>query len=631
MFKVGKEDVFGLLHPAVDVHTLGILSFSQVLDQCGIRSWIADEDVSQDLELIARGAGGRYLRAWLRNKGISLLGLSYRLDSADALRVYSALREFLKREKLLSSDGGHVRGLFFAGLPEACEAVLQRFPDTAEVFLGDETPHETMEKLGIPQELMPLSMSEGLKYDSARMSFGEKIVREKSYEGIKPVERSGYRGYGLKGDRLTSRVEHGIAHSLPPLTRVHAGPYLPDRKDAVRLFLDWTKRLASGRYLDVLSIGSSQLTQSSFGESWEGKSNGGGVPIASREEFAAVWEAARPMLVRTYAGTKNVPALAKLNEETIDIAWHALSLWWFCQLDGRGPNSVLDNLKEHFQTLSYIASTNKPFEPNVPHHFAFRGSDDLGYVLSGFVASKAAKLQGIQTLVLQTMLNTPKYTWGIQDLAKAKVLLRLVRELEEPGFRVYLQPRGGLDYFSPDADRAKAQLAAVTAMMDDIEPRDGTSPQIIHVVSYSEAFRLADPEVMEESIKITIHALKEYRSLRANGSVEDMGRNEELAYREEELFHQAKAMIQAVESLIDKPYSPLGFYQMLKAGVFPLPWLTHRKDEFLEADIPTGLVRGGVKALDGTGNPLSVEQRIEIIKSNLARGRSPGGSHGRIQ
>jgi hypothetical protein len=40
--------------------------------------------------------------------------------------------------------------------------------------------------------------------------------------------------------------------------------------------------------------------------------------------------------------------------------------------------------------------------------------------------------------------------------------------------------------------KAKAQLAAVTAMMDDIEPQDEGSPQIIHVVSYSEAFRLAD-------------------------------------------------------------------------------------------------------------------------------------------
>jgi hypothetical protein len=629
LFKVNRGEVFGLLHPAIDVHTLGIISFSQVLEQCAIRSWIADEELSHELEALSRGGGGRLLRAWIHNKGINLLGLSYRLDPQDALRTYAALREFLAREKLMVKDGGKLRAVFFAGLPEACEAVLKRFPDTAEVFVGDETPHETMKKLGIPEELMPSSMSEGLKYDSARMAFGENLVKSGKYRSFKPIDRSGYKNFGTRGDRLTDRVSHSIALGQPPLTRVHAGPYLNDRREAVKLFLDWTKRLASGGYLDVLSIGSSQLTQSNFGENWEGMSNGGGVPIATAEEFSAVWEAARPMLVRTYAGTKDVLALARINENSLDIAWHALSLWWFCQLDGRGPNSVLQNLEEHFTALRYIASTGKPFEPNVPHHFAFRGTDDLGYVVSGYVAAKAAKRQGIGNLVLQIMLNTPKYLWGIQDLAKAKALVRLVRELEGPGFKVYLQPRGGLDYFSPDAEKAKAQLAAVTAMMDDIEPRDTTSPQIIHVVSYSEAFRLADPDVMEESIKITLYALQEYRRLRALNAVEDMGRNEELAVREEELYRQAKAMIGALESLIPETYSPQGLYSMLKFGVFPLPWITNLKEEFSNADIPTGLIQGGVKALDEKGNPLSIERRIEMIKENIDLATHSGGLHGK--
>ena len=82
-----------------------------------------------------------------------------------------------------------------------------------------------------------------------------------------------------------------------------------------------------------------------------------------------------------------------------------------------------------------------------------------------------------------------------------------------------LQPRGGLDYFSPDLDHAKAQLAAVTALMDDIEPHVRTSPHIIHVVSYSEAAELASPEIVNESIQITRHALESYRALRAKGYV----------------------------------------------------------------------------------------------------------------
>ena len=102
------------------------------------------------------------------------------------------------------------------------------------------------------------------------------------------------------------------------------------------------------------------------------------------------------------------------------------------------------------------------------------------------------------------MLNTPKYTLGIQDIAKCRALLFLVRTLEDDNFSVHLQLRAGLDYFAPDLDKAKVQLAEVTALMDDIEPNDDNSPEIIHVVSYSEAVRLATPDIINESIKSSI-------------------------------------------------------------------------------------------------------------------------------
>jgi len=87
------------------------------------------------------------------------------------------------------------------------------------------------------------------------------------------------------------------------------------------------------------------------------------------------------------------------------------------------------------------------------------------------LAAKLAKKMGIRTFVLQNMLNTPRQTWGLQDLAKSRSCwLSLVKSLEDEKFQVLLQPRAGLDYFSPDQDKAKAQLAAVTALMDDIDP-----------------------------------------------------------------------------------------------------------------------------------------------------------------
>jgi len=363
----------------------------------------------------------------------------------------------------------------------------------------------------------------------------------------------------------------------------------------------------------VLSIGSSQLTQSDFGHDWEGRANGGGVPLNSPAEFAAVWEAARPMLVRTYAGTRDIPARARMHEETINIAWHALSLWWFCRIDGRGPYDLRENLRQQVETLRFIASTGKPFEPNLPHHFAFRGADDATYVVSAILAAKLARRMGVRCMVLQNMLNTPRFTWGVQDLAKARTMLKLARELEGPNFRVILQPRGGLDYFSHDLDKAKAQLAAVTALMDDIEPHEASSPGAIHVVSYSEGSHLADPDVVDESIKITRHALREYRRLRARGLIDDMSANPEVAERAEALEHDCRQVLAAIEMAISQPYCAEGLYQAFALGFLPVPHLWEDREEFAAAvRWRTRPIRGAVRVVDAAGSPIPVLDRLGL-------------------
>lgn len=616
----------GFVYPGVDAHTLGINSVAELLADCGVETVFADQEINVAAVHSTEVASSRLLRDWIKGKGLAAIGFSYRLDPEEGLRLFSAFVDSLTLSRSLHTEGGSVRALFFAGLPRACDLVEEKFPKVTGVFRGDETPAETLDILGLPRYLLPERSAKGVVYDEARMAFGRELVRKGEYLSIPPIDRSGYRRFGEKGDGIAARVAHGVARGLPPVMRAHLGPYLPDRKEAVALFLDWTSRLARGGLLDVLSIGTSQRSQSDFGRDWEGMDDGGGVPINSPEEFAEVWRAARPMLVRSYAGTRDVEAMARTLEDNIDIAWHALSFWWFCQIDGRGPNTVRENLRQHLGALRYIAGTDKPFEPNIPHHFAFRGGDDLTYVLSGLVAAKTAKAAGIQKLLLQVMLNTPRSTWGIEDLAKARALLHLVRELEDSDFKVYLQPRGGLDYFSRDTEKAKAQLAAVTALMDDIEPGDASSPQIIHVVSYSEGSALADPDIVNDSIRITRHALAEYRALREAGSIVDMSSNPFVLARTYDLLRDARFAIGAIESTIKDPYGPEGLYEIMASGFFAVPGLTECREEFAEAvKWRTRSIDGAIVAIDEAGAAIPARDRIAAA-AETAKFRAAAGS-----
>lgn len=610
---VTDSDVFGLLRPAVDAHTLGLSSVAQLLADCGLRAAIADARVCEAAGHPTRPESIEVLRQWIQRERITRLGFSYRLDPGEGVELFGRLHHQLRRHGLLAERGGPIAALLFAGLPDACRQIEREFGSRVTVFYGDENPGETLDKLGVPAAPRPAELAVEIAYDEARLAFARRLIESGAHLAVRPPDRSGYEGYGGERDHVMARLDHSRRRGLLPVMRAHVGPYLPDRVQAVHLFLDWTRQLANDGSLDILSIGTSQLSQSHFGEDWDELPNGGGVPINSPEEFRAVWQAARPMLVRTYAGTRNLPQLARIYEETLHIAWHALSFWWFCQIDGRGPYPVRENLEQHLQTLRFVAASGKPFEPNVPHHFAFRGADDVTYVVSAALAARTAKAHGVRYLILQNMLNTPKSTWGVQDLAKARAMLALARELEDESFRVVLQPRAGLDYFSHDLEKAKVQLAAVTALMDDIEPHDPASPPIVHVVSYSEGSHLADPPVIVESIQITRAALEAYRRLRARGEIEDMARHPEVARRTEELVRGARAVLRAIEEAVPSPYTAEGLYRIFQAGFLPVPYVWAGREEFARAvQWQTRVVRGGVQVVDGEGNPVDPAARAQV-------------------
>lgn len=611
---VQNNDVFGLIRPAVDAHTIGISVVAKLIEDCGYKVVIGNAVIAEALADITRQNNIALLAEWIHEHNITRLGFSYRLDPQDAFENFNRTFHLLKENGLFKVHGGSLIQLYFSGLPQACERVHGKYKNDVPVFVGDETLVETAKKLGIPDHDIPTEIIKGSKYDDERFAFARELIEKGEYNYLRPSRRFNYPNYGTNNDTLAERILHNRKGNYPPLMRVHVGPYNPNYFEALMEFNSWLKTLAETKFLDIVSIGSSQLSQSDFGKDWGDKPNGGGVPVNSELDLIAIYEASRPMLVRTYAGTLNIPFLASIYEKTINIAWHALSFWWFNQIDGRGPYPVKKNLEEHLKTLDFIAKTGKPFEPNIPHHFAFRGADDSSYVLSAYLAAITAKRKGVRHFVLQVMLNTPKYTWGVQDLAKARALLNLVRELEDNSFKVYLQPRAGLDYFSPDLEKAKAQLASVTAMMDDIEPFNNNSPDIIHVVSYCEALKLATPFEINESIQITTKALFEYRKLKQSGNIDDMKYNKDVQARTKELYNEVKAIVRVIETNIPNPYSADGLYTIFKKGIMPVPYLWERREEFKEAvKWKTGLVNGGVSVIDEKGKPLNPTARMSSI------------------
>lgn len=611
-----KSARFGLVKSGLDAHTLGIYHIAQLLEECGFTVHVAKAEIGQAIDKITDEKYFQIFKKWAVQHNLTHIGFSYRLDPQHAVETFIRLVLQIEDDAQLSPrKGGLIRKIYFAGLPESCDLVEREFGIKFTTFRGDETPKETLLKLGLPEHLIPRSIQEQSVYDELRVNFGKTLINQEKQFHILPYKGYDYPDFGTPQDRLIKRLAAAKSANYLPLTRVHAGPYLKDREKALALFSDWLKKLASNHILDIVSVGSSQLSQSHFGKDWKDRPNGGGVPFNSELELRAIREDAAPMLIRAYSATNNIPHVARLLEKNLNMAWHALSIWWFNQMDGRGPLGLRQSIAEHIETIKFIAMAGKPFEPNTPHHFAFRGSDDLTYLASAFLAAKTAKQLGIKHLVLQNMLNTPKSTSGLKDLAKSRALLHMIRGLEDRNFRVIYQPRAGLDYFSPEIEKAKIQLAAVSALMADVEPRNIGSLELIHVVSYSEALFLANPDVIHESIQITKAALKYYPEFRRKNAIEDLIQHKDIAAQTKELTEETIMLIKDMEKRVKNLYSAEGLYTVFRRGYLPVPYLWECREEFEKAvKWTTRIIDGGVHVVNEAGRKMAVRERLQKIQ-----------------
>lgn len=394
-----------------------------------------------------------------------------------------------------------------------------------------------------------------------------------------------------------------------PILRHHLGlPSIEKTTEAI-------EKVAKAEVLDVISIAPDQNAQEHFFEQdkMDHRLDGaGGVPLRSREGFSKLYEAAQVgnyPLLRCYSGTKNLLPFAKVLKETIDNAWCAVPLFWYSDLDKRGPRTIREAMKENQQVMKWHGDRDIPVEVNDPHHWSLRDAHDAIGVAAAYLAAYNAKKMGVNDYIAQYMFNVPAFMSPQMDLAKMLAKIELVESLEDENFRIYRQARAGLASFPADLSQAKGQLASSAYLAMAIKPH------IYHVVGYCEAHHAAGAEEIIESCKIVRGVIRN----EFLGTV-DMTKNLIVEERKKELIEEANLILEAIKVLNPTAKDPLSDVETLsravETGLLDTPQF--KGNPAAKGKLTTRLVNGALYPYDTReGRVISERERIDrIIKNN---------------
>ena len=431
------------------------------------------------------------------------------------------------------------------------------------------------------------------------------------FSGMEPVEEL---VAVLKGEERREATEKNYGQSLVerikqknpfPLLRMHFG--LPSMKATI----DGIREISQARILDIISLGTDQDAQEHYfhPEKMDKRRRGaGGVPVRNAEDFKRLFSTSRIgnfPLMRTYAGTNDLLEHAKVHVETINNCFAAIPLFWFNQLDGRGPMTVEESIAIHQDVIKWYAEKNIPVEINEPHHWSLRDASDEIFVTMAYISAYNAKKIGVRTYVAQLMFNTPPSLSFKMDLAKMMAAIELIKQLEGESFRIIIETRSGLPSFPVDPDSAKGHLASSTLLQMAV------NPEIIHVVSYSEADHAATPDDIIKSCRIVRHVIE--NSLRG---LPDMTSDKDVQKRKSELVKESDYLIERIKSLDngkskDPLTDPKNLAKTLKVGILDAPHLM--PSEFARGAIKTSIVNGACRPIHPvTSKPLTSRERISM-------------------
>lgn len=411
----------------------------------------------------------------------------------------------------------------------------------------------------------------------------------------------------LSGEDFPQNTLERIRWKSPyPLLRHHFGlPTLEDTRIGI-------ENIAEAQCLDVISLGIDQDAQENFfkPERQDPRRKGaGGVPVRSREDYESLFAASRRgnfPLMRTYSGTDDFIPLAKLYVETINNAWCAIPLFWFNQMDGRGPWNLENSIREHQEVMRWYGKQNIPVELNEPHHWGMRDAPDVVYVVSAFLAAYNARAFGVKDYIAQYMFNSPPGTSDAMDLAKMLAIQQLIEPLTGKDFHIWTQTRTGLLSYPLDIAEARAHLASSIYLQMSL------NPNIIHVVGHTEADHAATAEDVIEACKMARRVIEN-----AVTGAPDMTQDERIQVQVDELIQESVITLQAIRNLSagniqDPLIDPITLTKAVTKGILDAPQL--KNNPFGRGEIKTRIVNGSCQAVNANGEPISESDRLAAFK-----------------
>lgn len=535
------------------VHVAGVTNFLRLAESAGWRTVFLGPAVP-----VAEMISAAY------REHADLVGVSYRLTPETGERL---LGEFAEAASELRENG--VR-FAFGGTPPVVERV-QQIGFFECVFDGSEPPEAVL-----------------------------------AYLKGKHVEA------GKEADYPQSTVERIRWKSPYPILRHHFG--LPTMEATIR----GIEKIAEAQALDVISLGIDQDAQENFyhPERQDPRRKGaGGVPVRSEADYRALYAASRRgnfPLLRTYSGTDDFIRLAEMYVDTINNAWCAIPLFWFNQVDGRGPWDLEGSIREHQCVMKWYGEQDIPVELNEPHHWGMRDAHDVVFVVSAYLSAYNARAFGVRDYIAQLMFNSPPGLSDAMDLSKMLAVLDVISPLARSGrgargngFRIWKQTRIGLLSHPLDPDAARGHLAAATYLQMAL------NPHIYHIVGHTEAHHAATADDIIEASKIARRAIE--NALRG---APDMTADPQIARRRRQLVKEAKLLLEAISSLVgpgveDPLTDAATLARAVTCGLLDAPQL--RNNKYGRGDVRTMIRNGANVAVDAKGKAIAEQERLSRL------------------